>query len=88
MTQDIRDTFACFVYIFVKNLSRIKMKQGNICESCNHAMFSFLESSTRAAKFSHDVHVFAVNAEAVKDNFKFELCLKSSTRLNRHCAET
>lgn len=45
------------------------MKQGNLYESRYHAMFSFLESSIGAVKFSHDAGVFTVNAEAVKDSF-------------------
>jgi len=50
-------------------------------------MFSFSESSIHAVKFSHDVGVFTVNTKAVKDNSKFELCLKSFTRRSRHCGD-
>lgn len=57
-------------------------------QCCYHSMFPFLASSVHAAMFSHGVGVLTGNAEAVKDNFKFELCLKGFMRHNKHHADT
>lgn len=39
--QDRRDTFVCFVYILVKNISRIKKQSKETYDSCYQAMFLF-----------------------------------------------
>lgn len=54
----------------------------------SRAVFSSLENSILAGTLSHDVAMVTVNAEAVKGNFKFELCLKSFARCDRHRADT
>lgn len=51
-------------------------------------MFSFREGSICAVMLTQDVGMLTVSTEAVKGHFKFELCLKSFMRCNRHRADT
>lgn len=77
--------FACFVYIFVKKLGQDKNEERKRESSCDACLES---SDICAVKFSHDAAVFTVNSEAIKDNFRFELCMKSFMGCNRHRAGT